>query len=78
MTNHGPDRKGHTMSKLDELKAEIERLPKEEFAEIFSWLSEKGSDNWEKEIAADSQAGRLEFLVRETREGQAEGTLKDL
>ena len=33
------------MSKIDELKAEIERLPSEEFAEIFRWLSEK---DWEE------------------------------
>ena len=30
------------MSKIDQLKAEIESLPSEEFTEIFRWLSEKG------------------------------------
>jgi len=28
------------MSKVDELKGEIERLPKEEFTELLRWLSE--------------------------------------
>jgi hypothetical protein len=66
------------MSKIDELKAEIEGLPNEEFAEIFRWLSEKERERWDKEIEADSHAGRLDFLAREAREQKAKGTLKDL
>jgi hypothetical protein len=74
----GPDRKGNTMSKIDDLKAEIESLPTEQFAEIFRWLSERNWERWDKEIEADSQAGRLDFLVREGREGKAKGTLKNV
>ena len=66
------------MSKVDELKAEIERLPSEEFTELFRWLSEKDWETWDKEIDADSQSGRLDFLVRQAREEKAKGTLKDL
>ena len=66
------------MSKIDELKAEIENLPSQEVAEIFRWLSEKDWENWEKEIRADSQAGKLDFLVREARDEKAKGKLKDL
>jgi hypothetical protein len=67
-----------TMSKIDSLKAEIESLPTEEFAEIFRWLSEKDWERWDKEIAADSDAGRLDFLEREVREEKAKGTLRNL
>lgn len=66
------------MPRLDELKAEIETLSSEEFTEIFRWFSEKPWERWDKEIEADSQAGRLDFLVREGREEKAKGTLKDL
>jgi len=66
------------MSKIDELKAEIERLPSEEIAEIFRWLSEKDWERWDKEIEADSQAGKLDFLVREAHEEKIKGNLKDL
>ena len=65
------------MSKIDEPKADIERLPSEEFAELFRWLSEKEWENWDKEIDADSQAGRLDFLVREAHEEKAKGNLKE-
>ena len=66
------------MSKIDELKADLESLPSDEFAEIFRWLSEKDWERWDKEIEADSQSGRLDFLVRGAREEKAKGTLKDL
>ena len=66
------------MSKIDELKAEIEGLPSEEFTELFRWLSERDWERWDKEIESDAQAGKLDFLVREAREEKAKGTLKDL
>ena len=66
------------MSKIDELKEDIEKLPSEELAELFRWLSEKEWRSWDKEIEADSQAGRLDFLVREAREEKAKGTLKEM
>ncbi len=66
------------MAKIDEIKAEIERLPGKEVAEIFRWLSEMEWDRWDREIEADSQAGRHDFLVREARDEKAKGTLKDL
>lgn len=66
------------MSRIDSLKAQIESLPSEEFAEIFRWLSEKDWERWDQEIAADSDAGRLDFLEREVREEKAKGKLRDL
>lgn len=66
------------MSKVDELKADIEKLPGEEIAELFRWLSEKEWENWDAEMKADSQAGRLDFLVKEAADQKAKGTLKEL
>ena len=51
-----PPRMVGTMSKIDSPKAQIERLPSEEFAEICRWLSEKDWERWDKETAADSDA----------------------
>ena len=67
-----------TMSKVDELKTEIERLPEEDFIELVRWLSEKDWERWDKEIEADSEAGKLDFLVREALEAKTKKTLKDL
>jgi hypothetical protein len=35
------------MPKIDKLKAEIESLPREEFAEIVRWLTEKDWERWD-------------------------------
>jgi hypothetical protein len=66
------------MSKIDQLKADIEGLPSQEQAELFRWLSEKDWTRWDKEIEADSQSGRLDFLVREAHKEKAKGTLKEM
>jgi hypothetical protein len=66
------------MSKIDDLKAEVERLPSEEFSEFFRWVSEKDWERWDREIEADSDAGRFDFLRREAREAKAKGNLKAL
>ena len=66
------------MSRIDELKAEVESLPEDEFSEFFRWLTEKDWERWDQEIEADSNAGKLDFLIREAHEATAKGTLKDL
>ena len=66
------------MSKVEELKIEIERLPEDEFTELARWLLEKDWGRWDKQIVADSEAGKLDFLVREALDAKAKGTLKDL
>jgi len=66
------------MSKVDELKTEIEKLPREEFSKLVRWLSEKDWESWDKQIGADSEAGKVDFLVREALDEKAKGTLKDL
>ncbi len=66
------------MSKIEQLKAEIESLPSEELAEIIRWLSEKDWQRWDQEIEADSQSGNLDFLVREAKEEKKKEKLKDL
>ena len=66
------------MSKVDELKTQIASLPGEDIAEIFRWLSEKDWELWDKEIEADSRAGKLDFLVQEARKEKNGGDLKDM
>jgi hypothetical protein len=66
------------MSKVDELKTAIEKLPQEDFAELVRWLSAKDWERWDKQIEADSDAGKLDFLVREALDEKAKRTLRDL
>jgi hypothetical protein len=55
------------MSKIDDLKTQIESLPSEAFAELCRWLTEKQWERWDREIEADSQAGKLDTLMHGAR-----------
>jgi len=66
------------VSRIDQLKAEIDSLPSEEIAELFRWLSEKDWDRWDSEVDADSRNRKLDFLIEEARAEKAKGGLKDL
>ena len=66
------------MSRVEEIQAAIESLPQEEYRRLRDWFSERDWEEWDKEIEADSKAGRLDFLIKEALEDKAKGTLKEL
>lgn len=66
------------MSKVEDLKFEIEKLPKEDASELLRWLSERDWLAWDNQIEADSKSGKLDFLVREAQDAKAKGKLKNL
>ena len=63
---------------IDAIKKAIEALPGEDYAQLRKWFSEKDWRKWDKQIAADSRAGKLDFLVREAFEGRRKGKLRGL
>lgn len=66
------------MSKVNEIKAVIEALPEEEYVHLRQWFSERDWQKWDKQIEKDSQAGRLDFLIKEALEAKDKGKLKEL
>lgn len=66
------------MTKVEEIKAAIESLPEEEFIRIRQWFSEKDWQEWDKQIAQDSESGKLDFLIKEAVDEKDKGKLKDL
>jgi hypothetical protein len=66
------------MSRIEEIQAAIESLPEDEYARLRRWFSEKDWDKWDKQIEADSESGKLDFLIKEARDEKAKGQLKDL
>ncbi len=53
------------MTKVQEIQAAIESLPKKEYIRLRRWLSERDWEQWDEQIEADSEAGKLDFLVKE-------------
>jgi len=66
------------MAKVDEIKAEIEALPRDDYAELRRWFTERDWEEWDAELEADSEAGKLDFLVEEALAEKRQGKLRDL
>jgi hypothetical protein len=48
-----------------EIETEIKKLPVEEVDKLFDWLGAYHAEIWEKRIADDLDAGRLDSLLAE-------------
>ncbi len=66
------------MSRLTEIQQQILTLPEAEYKQLRQWFNELDWEKWDREIEADSDAGKLDFLIAEALEEKEKGTLKDL
>ena len=64
--------------KIEQLQREIEALPEKEFSRLRHWFVEKDWERWEKQLAADVEAGKLDFLAAEAAAAKAQGKLREL
>jgi len=53
------------MSTVDEITGAIRRLPRTDFFRVAEWVQERFDDEWDKQIAEDARAGRLDHLAEE-------------
>jgi hypothetical protein len=67
-----------SMSAVETIKMEIERLPRRERARLASWVLQREEEDWDRQIAADFEAGKLDRLIRRARREARQGRLKDL
>ncbi len=70
--------KGSAMIEVQEIQAAIEALPKGEYARLRQWFSQRDWKQWDKEIEAHSETGKLDFLLREAEMDKSSGHLQDL
>ena len=73
----GLDRE-RAMSTLAEIQQAILVLPEAEQAQLREWFSELDWKRWDKQIEADADEGRLDFLVADALEAKEDGTLQEL
>ena len=50
-------------------------LPETDYRELRQWFSELDWNKWDREIEADSKAGKLDFLISEAFEEKEKGRL---
>lgn len=66
------------MTRVEEIQAAIESLSQEEYVRLRQWFSERDWEAWDKQIEADSEAGKLDFLIKEAFTEKAKGNLREL
>ena len=66
------------MSNVAEIKATIEVLSEEDYVQLRQWFSEKDWQRWDRQIEADSESGKLDFLIKEALNEKQQGRLKEL
>jgi len=57
-----------SMSTVEEIKSAIQKLSLEERAEVAKWIHGWEDDDWDRQMAADAKAGRLDKLLNEVRD----------
>jgi len=65
-------------ARLEEIQVAIESLPYEEYIRLRQWFSERDWEKWDRQIEADSESGKLDFLIEEALTEKAKGSLKEL
>ncbi len=62
---------------ITEIKNAIEKLSLKDRDELLHWIHEWEEDAWDKQMAQDANAGKLDFLIREADQARKNGTLRE-
>jgi len=54
-----------TLATVTDIQIAIESLPRAEYQNLWQWFSEVAWEKWDKQIEADSNSGKLDFLIEE-------------
>ena len=66
------------MSSVAEIQQAIVSLTRSDYARLMQWLTEYDWGLWDEQIKADSEAGKLDFLLSWAEEVRGQGALEDL
>jgi hypothetical protein len=66
------------MTRIEEIEQAVATLPTEDYRRFREWFMERDWAQWDKQIQADSESGKLDFLVKEAMEEKKRGDLRDL
>lgn len=65
------------MSAVHEIEVAVERLFHEDRAVFRAWFAEFDAADWDRQFEADVEAGRLDWLIDETRHDVRDGRSTD-
>lgn len=64
--------------RVKSLEQAVTKLDESEFKRFASWFASYQERLWDRQIARDAKAGKLDFLIEEAQKERQAGTLKDL
>jgi hypothetical protein len=65
------------MSTVEEIKTAIEQLNFEQRTQLARWMHGWEDDDWDKQIAADAKAGKLDHLIHKAKADAKSGRLRN-
>ena len=63
---------------VQELEKAVAKLSPEELAEFRAWFQQFDMDEWDRQIARDSESGKLDKFIEQARRDYAEGRGREL
>ncbi len=66
------------MSKVEELESRVRTLPAADLAKFREWFIEFDNEAWDRQIASDYRAGKLDKLIAKARTEMAQGKAEEL
>ncbi len=66
------------MSYVEELETKIMSLPKHDFIQLRDWMFDLDDGQWDRQIASDLKAGKLNLLITSARAEMAAGIAREL
>lgn len=66
------------MSSVEEIEIAVTQLPQADFSRFRAWLADYENDLWDRQIADDSDAGKLDALISRAQDHIKNGRIKPL
>jgi len=66
------------MTTVAAISGAVRRLPKRELARFRKWFAEYDAAVWDRQLSADSRAGKLDRLIRDAQRDHRAGRTKPL
>jgi hypothetical protein len=73
LVTRAPIRYASTMSKVQEIESAITQLKPKDIHAVADWLLEYRETLWDKRIAEDAQAGKLDSHIKKAKAGHRAG-----
>jgi hypothetical protein len=64
--------------RLGQAESAVEQLNETEYSEFRRWFLDRDWELWDKQLAANAAAGKLDFLMREAQQAKDSRELRDL